>query len=155
MKPSFCTDLQPSYDTRPLVTYCFPQDTTIKVANELVEGILSIGVLQKYFSDLSVAWKLILAMVGVSLVISIFYSVLIRYFAGCMVWTMILLLLTLLLAVGLATVMIANDVQAVKDLINYDSLPEPFKDTVYQKAVGGLCLSLFIIGFLIVCCMKR
>lgn len=101
------------------------------------------------------AWQLILAMVGVSLVVSIFYSVLIRFFAGCMVWTMILLLLTLLLVIGLGTVMIANDVQAVKDIIHYDNLPEAFKDPTFEKVVGGLCLSLFIIGFLIVCCMRK
>jgi uncharacterized membrane protein YagU involved in acid resistance len=76
----------------------------------LVTDILSVGVLQSYFADLYVAWKLILAMVGVSLVISLFYSVLIRYFAGCMVWTMILLLLTLLLVIGVGTAMLSLDV---------------------------------------------
>jgi ABC-type multidrug transport system permease subunit len=82
-----------------------------------------VGVLQTYLSDLYVAWKLILAMVGVSLIVSLIYSVLIRYFAGFMVWLMILLLLTLLLVLGVGTAMLSQDVEAIKKLIDYDSLP--------------------------------
>lgn len=121
----------------------------------MVTDILSVGVLQKYFSDLYVSWPLILGMIGISLFVSLFYSVLIRYFAGCMVWTMILILLTLLLVIGASTAMLSQDVQFIKDLINYDSLPEPFKDNTYLKVIAGICLSLFAIGFLIVCCMRR
>lgn len=106
-----CDHLTPStYPTSQIVTYCLPVDQTIHAGQQLVTDILAVGVLQSYFADLYVAWKLILAMVGVSLVISLFYSVLIRYFAGCMVWTMILLLLTLLLVIGVGTAMLSLDV---------------------------------------------
>lgn len=72
-----------------------------------------------------------------------------------MVWLMILLLLTLLLVLGAGTAMLSQDVEFVKKLIDYDSLPEPFKDKTYEKVVSIICLSLFSIGFLIVCCMRR
>lgn len=118
-----CNDLGPIYATTQIVTYCFPLDQTIQAGQQLVTQILSVGVLQTYLSDLYVAWKLILAMVGVSLAVSIIYSVLIRYFAGFMVWLMILLLLTLLLVLGVGTAMLSQDVEAIKQLINYDNLP--------------------------------
>lgn len=101
------------------------------------------------------AWQLVAGMVGVSFVVSIIYSILIRYFAGFMVWLMILLLLALNLVLGLATAMLSQDVQFVKDIVNYDNLPEPFKDKTYEIVVSCLCLTLFCVGFLIVCCMKK
>jgi uncharacterized membrane protein YagU involved in acid resistance len=130
-----CTDVGstvPIYKTTQVVTYCLPVDQAIQVGQRLVTEILSVGVLQTYFSDLYVSWHLILAMVGVSLIVCILYSVLIRYFAGCMVWTMIFLLLALLLVLGVGTLMLSQDVAAIKNIINYDSLPEPFK---YQCSV--------------------
>jgi uncharacterized membrane protein YagU involved in acid resistance len=129
-----CTDVGstvPIYKTTQVVTYCLPVDQAIQVGQRLVTEILSVGVLQTYFSDLYVSWHLILAMVGVSLIVCILYSVLIRYFAGCMVWTMIFLLLALLLVLGVGTLMLSQDVAAIKNIINYDSLPEPFKDPTY------------------------
>lgn len=153
-----CSDIGkniPNYQSTQIVTYCLPTDQAIAIGQQLVTDILSVGVLQAYFSDLYVSWPLILSMIGVSLIVSLFYSVLIRYFAGCMVWTMILLLLTLLLVLGVGTLLISQDVQAFKDIINYDNLPEPLKDQTYLKVITGLCLSLFGIGFLIVCCMRR
>lgn len=94
-------------------------------------------------------------MVGVSLVVSIVYSVLIRYFAGCMVWTMIILLLTLLLVIGVSTALLSQNVQFIMDLINYNSLPESFKDKTYETVVACITLTTFAIGFLIVCCMRK
>jgi hypothetical protein len=130
-------------------------DKAIKVGTQLVTDILNIGVLQQYFSDVYESWQLILAMVGVSLVVCILYSVLIRYFAGCMVWTMVILLLVLLLAIGVSTALLSQDVQFIKDLINYDSLPDSFKDKTYETVVACITLTTFAIGFLIVCCMRK
>lgn len=150
-----CSDVGPTYQTVPVLTYCLPVDQTKNIAGHLISNILNVGVLQSYFSDVYVSWPLIVGMIGVSLIVSIFYSVLIRYFAGCMVWTMIVLLLTLLLVLGVSTAMLSQDVQFIKDLVKYDNLPEPLKDRTYLQVIAGLCLSLFGIGFLIVCCMRR
>jgi hypothetical protein len=105
------------------VTYCLPLDQTITIGTKLVTDILSAGVLQDYFSDLYIAWKLVLAMAGVCLGVCIIYSLLIRYFAGFMVWLMIILLLVLLLVLGVSTALLSQDNQFLKDIINYDSLP--------------------------------
>lgn len=154
MKIASCADVT-SYASNQIVTYCLPLDAAVQAGGKLVTDILSIGVLQEYFSDIYVAWNLIIQMVGVSLVVSIFYSVLIRFFAGFMVWTMIILLLVLLFVLGVGTLLLSQDNQAIKDLINYDNLPEPFKDKTYELVVGCLCSSMFAIGFLVVCCMRR
>lgn len=150
-----CTDLTLRYDTQNTITYCRPSDQTIKTASKLVTDILTVGVLQDYFSDLYVAWKLILAIAGVCLLVCIIYSILIRFFAGFMVWLMIILLLTMLLVLGVSTAMISQDVQLIKDIIGYDALPDQFKDKTYFIVVSCLCLFSFTIGLLIVCCMTK
>ena len=121
---------------------------------ELVTDILNIAPLQSYFSDVYMAWPLLLAMVGVSVFVGVVYSILIRYFAGCMVWCMIFMLMVLLLAIGAITALLPTT-QFLKDIFHYDDLPETLKDRGFQIAVSIITLSLFMIGFLLICCMKR
>ena len=142
------------YPTKALVTYCMPLDQAEEVVGELITNIIKVAPLQEYFSDVYMAWELVLAMVGVSIAISVFYSLLIRYFAGCMVWAMIFLLLTLLLAIGIITALMPST-QFLKDIFHYDDLPEPLQDRTYQIVVSIMTLSMFAIGMLIICCMKR
>lgn len=87
--------------------------------DQLVTDILNIAPLQGYFSDVYVAWQLILAMVGVSFAVSVFYSVLIRYFAACMVWTMIFVLMVLLLAIGVVTALLPTS-SFLQGIFHYD-----------------------------------
>lgn len=148
-----CNLLQ-SYATQTIVTYCLPLNETQIIVDKIVSEVLSVGVLQKYFSDLYVSWKLILAMVGVSLVVSILYSFLIRNFAGCMVWTMIFLLMLISLVVGLVTLLLPSS-EFLQNILNYDSLPDTFKDRTYQIVVGVVNITIFLVGFLICCCMRR
>jgi len=135
-----------------------PQNSSLtlftKTGEQLVTAILSIGPLQTYFSDVYVGWELLCWMIPVSLVISVLYSGLIRYFAGCMVWLMIFVLLVLLLAIGLVTALLPS-VQFLKDIFHYDSLPDTLRDRSFQIACSVITLFMFTIGILIVCCMKR
>jgi len=131
-----------------------PLDQAEVIVGELVTDILNIAPLQSYFSDVYMAWPLLLAMVGVSVVVGVIYSVLIRYFASCMVWTMILMLMILLLAIGAVTALLPTT-QFLKDIFHYDDLPETLQDRKFQIAVSIITLSLFLIGFLLICCMKR
>ena len=96
-----------------------PLDQAEKIVNEFVIDIINIAPLQSYFSDVYMAWELLLAMVGVAFAVSLFYSVLIRYFAGCMVWAMIFILMTLLLIIGAVAALLPHT-QFLKDLFNYD-----------------------------------
>lgn len=107
------------YATKPLATYCFPVDQGQKVVDQFVTDILNIAPLQGYFADVYVAWPLILSMIGVSFVVSIFYSVLIRYFAACMVWTMIFVLMLLLFAIGVVSALLPTT-DFLKNLFHYD-----------------------------------
>ena len=116
--------------------------------------ILSVAPLQSYFADVYMAWPLILGMVGVSIAVSLFYSILIRYFAGCMVWTMIFALMVLLLGIGLVTALLPS-VKFLQDIFKYDELPDTLKDRNFQIAVSVITLFMFTIGIIIVCCMKR
>ena len=99
-----------------------PLDHATMVLDTLVTDIINVAPLQSYFSDVYMAWELLLAMVGVSFVISILYSILIRYFAGCMVWTMIFVLMILLLLIGGVSALLPHT-QFLKDLFKYDDLP--------------------------------
>ena len=113
-----CSQLE-IYATQPLATYCMPLDQAKEILGEAVTHILSVAPLQAYFADVYMAWPLILGMVGVSIAVSLFYSILIRYFAGCMVWTMIFVLLVLLLCIGLVTALLPS-VQLLQDIFKYD-----------------------------------
>ena len=93
-------------------------------------------------------------MVGVCFFVSILYSVLIRYFAGFMVWSMIFILMILLLLIGSVAALLPTT-QFLKDLFSYDDLPETLKDRDYQIAISAICFVIFGIGFLLICCMKR
>lgn len=131
-----------------------PVDQAKTVLGQLVIDIINVAPLQSYFSDVYMAWELLLAMVGVAFAISLLYSVLIRYFAGCMVWTMIFILMALLLLIGAVSALLPHT-QFLKDLFKYDELPETLKDRDFQIAVSIICFVVFGIGFLLICCMKR
>lgn len=148
-----CSNLV-AYSSKVLATYCFPNDTSQKILDKVVTDILNIAPLQSYFSDLAVGWPLVCWMILVSFGISLIYSILIRYFAGCMVWTMIIVLLILLLGIGLVEALIPST-QFLIDLFDYDSLPDTLKDRNFQIAVSVITLFMFTIGVLIVCCMRR
>ena len=55
-KLTACSDLTSIYASKEIATYCLPVDQTIKIADKLITEILSIGVLQQYFSDLAVGY---------------------------------------------------------------------------------------------------
>ena len=131
-----------------------PKDLNEQAVGELVTDIIHVSPLQSYFADVYVAWELILAMVGVTFVVSILYSVLIRYCAGCMVWVMIFTLMILLLGIGAITALLPST-QFLKDIFQYDDLPETLKDRGFQIAVSVITLTLFSLGIIIICCMKR
>ena len=140
------------------MTYCVPENGTLSLftdaGEKLVMDILSVGPLQAYFADVYVGWRLLCWMILVAFGVSLIYSVLIRYFAGCMVWTMILILLILLLGIGLVTALLPS-IQFLQDLFHYDTLPQTLKDRNFQIVVSIISLFLFTVGFLIVCCLKR
>lgn len=149
-----CTSKVQIYGTKPLVTYCMPLDQAQEIVGKLVTDILSVAPLQSYFSDVYMAWPLLLGMIGIALVVSIIYSVLIRYFAGCMVWTMIFVLMILLLGIGVVTALLPTS-DFLKGIFHYDDLPETLRDRNFQIAVSVITFTLFGIGMLIICCMKR
>jgi uncharacterized membrane protein YagU involved in acid resistance len=97
---------------------CLPVD----IIDFNIDKYIDISVLQKYFSDIFVAWPLILSIIGVSVVISLIYSLLIRYFAGFMMWFMILFFIIFTFFIGIATILLP-EIQFLKDIVDYDSLP--------------------------------
>ncbi len=66
-----------------------------------------VSVLQEYFSDLRDARYLVLAIIGVSFVISIIYTLLMRWFAGCFLWTFIVLFIVLSAVIGIITLLMS------------------------------------------------
>jgi len=62
--------------------------------------------------------------------------------------------MALLLLIGAVAALLPHT-QFLKDLFNYDELPETLQDRGYQIAVSAISLSIFAIGFILICCMKR
>jgi hypothetical protein len=48
-----------------------------------------------------------------------------------------------------------NDLQFLKDFINYDNLPSNMKDRDYQIACAVICWTLSFIELMVVCCFTR
>lgn len=99
-----------------------PLDRAEEIVGNLVTDILNVAPLQSYFSDVYMAWPLLLAMIGVSVFVAVLYSVLIRFFAGCMVWTMIFMLMILLLLISATTAFLPES-EFLRNLFKYDDLP--------------------------------
>ncbi len=47
--------------------------------------------LQKYFADLKTGWPLLLICIGFAFIISIIFTIFIRYCSACFVWSTIIL----------------------------------------------------------------
>ncbi len=72
------------------------------------------------------------------------FTVFIRFFAGCFVWLTIILFWFLMIGTGGAAFFI-NDLQFLKDFINYDNLPNNMKDRNYQITCAIICWTLSLI----------
>ena len=59
-----------------------------------------------------------------------------------------------MIVVGTAAFMI-NDLQFLKDFINYDNLPSNMKDRDHQIACAVICWTLSFIELMVVCCFTR
>lgn len=115
---------------------------------------MDITVLQEYFSDINEGQLLIMAIFGISIVVSLFFMVFIRYCAGCFVWTFIFLFIALQILISLFFFLI-NEVKFLQDLFHYDEFPTNLKDRDYQLVIAGVCCAIAAITVLVVCCMKK
>lgn len=88
-----------------MVNLCLP-DPSAKI--DFTFDNYNISVLQEYFSDLRDARYLVFAIIGVSLVISIIYTYLMRWFAGCFLWTFIVLFIVVLAVVGIGALTMSS-----------------------------------------------
>jgi hypothetical protein len=93
-------------------------------------------------------------MFGVAFLVSILYSLLMRCFAGCFIWTIIIVFILFSLVIGVS-ILILPEVEFLQKIVDYDSLPSNLKDRDYQIGAGTLCLIIAFLTLLIVCCMKR
>jgi MFS-type transporter involved in bile tolerance (Atg22 family) len=93
-------------------------------------------------------------MFGVAFVISVLYTILMRWFAGCFLWTFIILFMAILVIIGFVTLTIPY-ISFLQNLLNYDSLPTNLKNRGYQIGCGVLSLGSALITIIIVSCMRR
>ena len=100
-----------------MVNICIP-----KVGVNFDFDYFNIGVLQEYFSDLRDGKYLVFGMFGVAFLFSIFYTILMRWFAGCFIWTFIIIFILLNLIVGTVTLALP-EVEFLRKILSYDDLP--------------------------------
>lgn len=105
---------------------------------------MDISNLQKYFSDLKNGWPLLAICVGFSFLISIIFTVFIRFCAGCFVWITIILFWLLMICIGVGAFII-NNAEWLQKLINYENLPNNLKDRNYQITCAIICWVLAFI----------
>lgn len=115
---------------------------------------MDISVLQEYFADLNDGWPLLAGCVGFSFVISMVFTVFIRFCAGCFVWVSILAFWVLMMGIATASFFI-NDLKFLQDLIHYNDLPDNLKNRDYQITCAVICWILSFLIFIIVCCFQR
>jgi len=105
---------------------------------------MDISNLQKYFSDLKTGWPLLAICVGFSFVVSMLFTVFIRFCAGCFVWVTIILFWLLMIGIGTCSFLI-NSSEWLQKLVNYNDLPANLKDRDYQLACAITC---WVLAFL-------
>lgn len=115
---------------------------------------MNITTLQKYFSDLKEGWPLLGVCVGLAFLVSILFTLFIRFFAGCFVWFTIICFWLLMVGLGTAAYLI-DSVQFLQDLVHYRDLPDNLKDRQYQLACAIICWTLSVIEVLVVCCFRK
>lgn len=114
------------YPSKTIVSLCYPNEDTIFDQFDF-DKFMDVSLLQEYFSDLNEGWPLILGSVGVSLVLSIIFTIFIRFCAGCFVWTTILVFMLVILSVGTIAFFI-NDVEFLQEIFHYNDFPDNLKD---------------------------
>lgn len=80
---------------------CIPASIST-VSSSVINDAVDSGLktLQKWASDVSLTWEIILATAGFALVIGFIYMFLLRYCVGCMTWGAILLYFALIGVIG-------------------------------------------------------
>lgn len=81
--------------TLKLKRICMPSDAMLKMFN--IGSKVNPAILETYFSDVKTCWYVILITVGVALIISYIYMIVVRYCAGVFVWLTIFAYLALLI----------------------------------------------------------
>lgn len=82
-------------------TVCLP---TTKQFYETVKGELDVETMEKVSNDMITTKWLIFGSIGIALVLGFIFLFLIETLAGCVIWTLILLLFSVLIAGGVYTV---------------------------------------------------
>lgn len=86
-------------------------------------------------------WPLLGFAVLFAFVVSIFFTVFIRYCAGCFVWFTLIIFWLLMVTIGTGSYLI-DTVQFIQDLVHYKDLPDNMKDRDYQIACASICWAL-------------
>lgn len=95
-----------------------------------------------------------MASVGFAIVLSLAFSVFIRYCAGCMVWFIIIGLWAVLAGGGTFLFLLRNS-SWVQDLVKFQEFPGSLKDQDLLLGLAIACWSLCFIFMLLTCCLYK
>lgn len=108
----------------------------------------------QFFQDIMTAWSVIAASIGISLVLSLIYVVLLQQCVGCIVWGAIVLFLVSFGGIGIMMLILPHS-EALKNLIHYSSLPPTLQSLDVIKGLGIASISLFSVFLILVLCLAR
>jgi hypothetical protein len=85
-----------------IVSFCFPESETI---NQFAD--LGLGFFERGMNDLRISWPITLAVLFMSLLVSILFLFFIRACGGCLVWTVIMLYFAVIITFGVVAFLTA------------------------------------------------
>ncbi|MES1907423.1 MAG: hypothetical protein MHM6MM_000542 [Cercozoa sp. M6MM] len=129
--------------------YCLPDvsDPDNQVGNiEMPEHFNDASqVLQRYVSDVQEAWWVIVASGFIAMFLAFFFVFLAKSFAGCLVWSSILLILA---GFAMATIVLFQEYDEVKNDSNPDTQRE--KALLGLAVTSGVCTLLFFVFLVLI-----
>lgn len=142
-----------TYNTTEIVNICVP---AVEIDDNIrkIEEALRIGGLSQGFSDIRDTWPIILSCVGIAIVISLIFSIFIRYCAGCVVWS-IILLLYVILGVGGTFAFLLRTSTWIQDIVKYQDFPGSLKDDRFLLGTAIVCWVLCALCMILTCCLYK
>jgi hypothetical protein len=126
-----------------IVSFCFPESETI---NQFAD--LGLGFFERGMNDLRISWPITLAVLFMSLLVSILFLFFIRACGGCLVWTVIMLYFAVIITFGVVAFLTAENKITINGI---DQLNDPN----LLRTIAYVCWGVAAVSLLVLLCSIR
>ncbi|CAK56887.1 unnamed protein product (macronuclear) [Paramecium tetraurelia] len=139
-----CSAKPAPYSAKQFFTLCVPPESENPIYQKMVSKINYFGDSQLYYADIQETWPIILVCAGIAFIISAIVLLLARFAAGCVVWGMVVLIISILAWAGGACYLQAIGYNGgVKD----EKVSKSLKLTAYVILALGIAGLILVIYF--------